>query len=87
MSAPEVSPQDLVAALQRESERYLELVMRAVNKAPDGQWLSASEEQVRDLSAEFRRHVFEKAIQMRLDAAEAAFSPSTQPDDGQASGE
>lgn len=82
MSAPEVSPQDLVAALQQETERYLELVMQAVNKAPDGQWLSASEEQVRDVSAEFRRHVFEKALQMRLDAAEADFPPPRNPTTG-----
>ena len=68
-------------------QQYLQSVMESVNNAPDGEWLAASEEQVRDLSADFRRRVFERAVQTRVDAAEAAFSPSAQPGDGQASGE
>jgi hypothetical protein len=39
------------------------------------------------LSADFRRRVFQRAVQMRVDAAEAAFPPSDQRGDGQASGE
>ena len=87
MTAPQVAPEKLVAAMQQEIQQYLQSVMQAVNVAPDGQWLAGSEEQVRDLSAEFRRQAFEKAVQMRLDAAEAAFPPSAQPGDGPASGE
>jgi hypothetical protein len=81
MSAPQVAPEKLVAAMQQEMQQYLQSVMQAVNQAADGQWLAGSEEKVRDLSAEFRRQAFEKAVQMRLDAAEAAFSPSAQPGD------
>jgi hypothetical protein len=87
MSSPKVAPEDFVNAMQREIQEYLESVMKAVNEAPDGQWLADSEEPVRDLSADFRRQAYEKAVQMRVDAAEAAFSPSTQHGDGQTSGE
>ena len=65
-----------------EMEAYLEGVMEAVNDAPDGAWIAGSEEQVRDLSAEFRRQTYERAVQMKVDAAEAAFPPSAQPTTG-----
>jgi len=86
MSTPQVVPEKLAEALKEETEKYLRLVMQAVNAAPDGRWISGSEEPVRDLAAEYRRQVFEKAVQMRVDAAEAAFSPSAQRR-GEASGE
>jgi hypothetical protein len=87
MSAPKVAPEDFFNAMQREMQAYLQSVMKAVNEAPDGQWLTDSEEPVREVSADFRRQAYEKAVQMRVDAAEAAFPPSTQHGDGQASGE
>jgi hypothetical protein len=74
----------LVEALQSEFDAYAREVMEALNQAPDGAWIEGSEEQVRDLSADFRRRVFERAVQMRINAAEAAFSPSAEPDDRQA---
>ena len=85
--ASQVAPEELAAAMQQEMQQYLQSVMQAVNSAPDGAWIAGSEEAVRDLSAEFRRQVFERAVQMRVDAAEAAFPPSAQPADGQASGQ
>jgi hypothetical protein len=84
---PKVSRAEYAARMKAEMDTYLASVMEAVNEAPDGAWIAASEERVRDLSAEFRRRAFEQAVQMRVDAAEAAFPPSAQPDDGQASGE
>ena len=87
MSAPQVSPEELVEAMQQETEKYLQSVMQAVNAAADGAWIADSEEQVRDLSAEFRRQVFEKAMQLRINAAEAAFPPSAQSADGEATGQ
>jgi hypothetical protein len=84
---PKVSREEYAEQMKAEMEAYLASVVDAVNEAPEGAWIAGSEEQVRDLSAEFRRRVFEKAVQMRVDAAEAAFPPSAQPDDGQASGE
>jgi hypothetical protein len=82
-----VEPTKLVVAMEQEMQKYLQSVMAAVNNAPDGAWVAGSEEQVRDLSGEFRRRVFEQAVQMRIDAAEAAFPPSAQCEDGQASGQ
>jgi hypothetical protein len=87
MTARQVSPDKFVESMQQEMQQYPQSVMKAVNNAPDGDWIGGSEEQVRDLSADFRRQVFEKAVQLKIDAAEAAFSPSAQPGDGQASGE
>jgi hypothetical protein len=87
MTAHQVAPDKFVESMQQEMQQYLQSAMKAVNNAPDGDWIGGSEEQVRDLSADFRRQVFEKAVQLKVDAAEAAFSPSAQSDDRQASGE
>ena len=87
MTAPQVASDQFVESMQQEMQQYLQSVMKAVNNAPDGDWIGGSEEQVRDLSADFRRRVFEQAVQLKIDAAEAAFPPSAQPDDRPASGE
>ena len=81
-----VSREAFVAAMRQETEQMLARVMDAVNGAPDGAWINASEGEVRDLLGEYRRRVFEKALQMRLDAAEGAFSPGG-PGDGRAAAE
>jgi hypothetical protein len=86
-TSPRVSPQQFAESMKQEFEEFAAKVMEAVNDASDGQWITGSEEQVRDLSAEMRRRIFERALQKRLDAAEAAFPPSTRSDDGQAAGE
>jgi len=75
-SPTQVSPQEFVESLKDQTEAYLKAVMDSVNLAADGQWVAGSEEQVRDLSDDFRRQVFQAAVQQRIDAAEAAFSPS-----------
>jgi len=87
MSAPEVAPEAFVDAMREKAEEYLRQVMASVNAAPDGDWIAGSEEQVRNLSAEFRREVFQQALQMRADAAEAAFPPSAGPGQWQTSGQ
>lgn len=86
-TTPQVPPEQFAEAMKQEMEQYLKDVMDAVNRAPDGEWIAGSEERVRDLSAEMRRRVFEKAMQKRLDAAEAAFPPSGQSQDGKAIGQ
>jgi hypothetical protein len=83
----QVASEKFVETMKDEIEQYAKDVMEAVNKAPDGAWIAGSEERVRDLSAEMRRKVFERALQQRVDAAEAAFPPSAPSDDGQAAGE
>jgi hypothetical protein len=61
--------------MRRETEEMLRQVMEAVNKAPDGAWINGSENQVRDLLGDYRRRTFERALQMKTDAVEGAFSP------------
>ena len=85
--SPRVPPEQFAESMHEEVEQYLKQIMEAVNQAPDGAWIAGSEEQVRDLSAEMRRKVFERALQERVDAAEAAFPPSAPSNDGQATGE
>ena len=55
-------------------------VAEAVNKAPNGAWINGSEMEVRDLLGDFRRKAYEAALQMRTDAAQAAFSPGGRKD-------
>jgi hypothetical protein len=83
----QVAPEKFVETMKDEIEQYAKDVMEAVNNAPDGAWIAGSEECVRDLSAEMRRKVFERALQERVDAAEAAFPPSAASDDRQATDE
>ena len=87
METPRVRPQEFADSMKQDMEQYLKEVMAAVNSAADGEWIAGSEEQVRDLSAEMRRRVFEAAVQKRVDAAEAAFPPSAPSNDRQAAGE
>lgn len=86
-TSPKVSPQQFAESMKGEFEEFAKQVMEAVNDASDGQWIAGSEEQVRDLCAEMRKKVFERAVQKRVDAAEAAFPPSARPDDAQAVGQ
>ena len=76
-----------VAAMRAKLEEVLGRVADAVNEAPPGRVIAGSEEQVRDLFATFRRQAYELAVQMRVDAAEAAFPPSSGPPDRQAAAE
>jgi hypothetical protein len=70
--------------MRAELEVLMEEMADAVDNAPAGRIIRDSEEKVRDLFAEFRRKAFEEAMQSKVDAAEAAFPPSKQSDDGQA---
>lgn len=73
---PKVSREKYIEAMRSQLESILGGVADAVNEAPDGRIINASEEKVRDLFAEFRRVAYEAALQARIDAAEAAFPPS-----------
>jgi hypothetical protein len=83
-SSPRVSPQEFAASMRAEFDQFAKEVMETVNEASDGQWIADSEEKVRDLCAQMRQRVFERAVQKRVQAAEAAFSPSASSDDGKA---
>ena len=50
--------------------------IEAVERAPDGRWIAASEWQVREVFQRLMGQTFQKLLQKRLEAAdEAAFSP------------
>jgi len=72
---PKMDVAAFVAAMQEEFEKAMRSVGEAVNGAAEGHVIDGSEERVRDVLGEFRVRAFERALQMRVDAAEAAFSP------------
>jgi hypothetical protein len=73
---PKISAEALKVFLHGEVDEIAEKVIGAVNVAKPGRLITDSEEQVRDIMGELRRAVFETAVQQKVDAAEAAFSPS-----------
>ena len=81
---PKLSREAYIQAMRQRVENLLGQVADAVNAAAPGQIITASEEKVRDLFADLRRQAFEQAVQMRMDAAEAAFPPSAGCGDAQA---
>jgi hypothetical protein len=80
---PKMSREEYLAQMRAKMEAMLGQVADAINNAPDGYIISGSEEKVRDLFAEMRQQAFEMGLQMRVDTAEAAFSPSEAPTDQQ----
>ena len=84
---PELSSQALMEQLRGRFEQLCQEVAAAVNQAQPGQVINQSEEKVRDLLADFRQATFEAAIQLRLQAAQAAFPPSAAPPDAKAPGQ
>src|SRR6266566_156343 len=86
-SEPTLSADALLQQLRGRFEQLCHDVAAAVNQAPAGQVINASEEKVRDLLADFRQATYQAAVQLRTDAAQAAFPPSAAPADGKASPE
>ena len=80
---PRLSRDEFIAQMRAKMETMLGQVADAINEAPPGQVISGSEEQVRDLFADLRHQAFETGLQMRVDAAEAAFPPSQGSNHGQ----
>jgi hypothetical protein len=68
--------EQFIEGMLPEIRRIMGLVADAVNAAPDGRLINGSEEQVRDLMGELRKMTFERAVQLRVDSTESAFSPS-----------
>jgi hypothetical protein len=57
-------------------QQSLDQAIEAVERAPDGQWIAASEWQIRNIFQRLQQQSYEKLLQRRLEAAdEAAFSP------------
>jgi hypothetical protein len=83
-STPKMSREEFIAQMRKKVEEALGKVADAINEAPPGRIISGSEEQVRDLFADLRQQAFETGLQMRVNAAEAAFPPSEGPEHGEA---
>jgi hypothetical protein len=79
---PTMSRDEFIRRMRVKFEETLGRVADAINEAPPGQIIAGSEEQVRDLFADLRQQSFEAGLQMRVDAAEAAFPPPRDPKTG-----
>ncbi len=77
---PDVSQEKYLAEMRAELEEVLRKVVDAVNAAEAGRIIADSEEPVRELFGEFQRKAYQRALQMKGDAAEASFPPSAGPD-------
>ena len=75
-SNPKLSRDEFIKQMREKMEAMLGQVADAINEAAPGQIISGSEERVRDLFADLRQQAFETGLQMRVNAAEAAFPPS-----------
>ena len=73
---PQADKECFINQMLAETRQALSRVIDAVNAAPDGQWISASEKPVRDVMDELRRKAYETAVQRRVDSKESTFSPS-----------
>jgi hypothetical protein len=76
-TSPKITAEALGKLLLEKSPELAEKIVAAINAAPDGNWIGASEEQVREAGHAFVKAAFEAALQQKVDAAEAAFPPST----------
>ena len=76
-STPKLSRDEFITQMREKMEAMLGQVADAINEAPPGQIISGSEEKVRDVFADLRQQAYEMGLQMRLNAAEAAFPPSS----------
>jgi len=80
MALPKLDREAYENQMRSEIERVLQEVADAVDNAPQGRVIRDSEEKARDALDRFRRVAYERAIQMKVNAAEAAFPPSEQRD-------
>ena len=65
--------------LTERLQQSLDSAIKAVDEAPDGQWIAGSEWEVRDIFQKLTADCFGQMIQHRMDhlpsASQAAFSP------------
>jgi hypothetical protein len=71
-----ITAEQLKEALAGDFGKLIEQVVQAVNNAQTGRIIADSEESVRDASAEFRQRLYQKALRLRQQLSEPAFSPS-----------
>jgi hypothetical protein len=71
-----ISTQQLKEALEGDFETLLQEVVHAVNQAQPGRIIADSEKPVHQANAVFRGRLYEKALQLRQQQSQPAFSPS-----------
>jgi hypothetical protein len=81
---PRLDRAKLYQELLAEFEQTVRDVADAVDNAPAGRLIRDSEEPARDALDRLRQRIYERALQAKVDAAEAAFPPSGQCGHGQA---
>jgi hypothetical protein len=72
-----ITKEQLKEALAGDIEKLLEAAVEAVNQAKPGHIIDDSEEPVRDAAGQFRRLLFEKALELRSQGE--AFPPCGRP--------
>ena len=77
-----ITKKQLRQALTVDFDSLIDDVVEAMNTAKPGSIIDDSEEPVRDAAGQFRRMVFEKALELR--GQSEAFSPSGQPGESDA---
>ena len=81
---PKLDRLKLREELLAEFDRVVAEVSDAIDDAPCGYIIRDSEEKARDTLDRFRQVVYERALQGKVDAAEADFPPSAERSDWQA---
>jgi hypothetical protein len=70
----------LEAQLRQRCEAAMQASIKAVESAPDGQWIAGSEWEIRDIFQKLTQDCYRDIVQSRIDvqpsASQAAFSPS-----------
>ena len=79
---PQISAIQLKEFLHSQVEELAEKLVESMNQAQPGRLIADTEEIARKLIHEFGQAAYQAALQQKVDAAEAAFSPSAGSDDG-----
>lgn len=82
--SPKLDRESLRAQLLAEFEATVESVADSIDGARDGYWIEDGEEASRKALDRLKQKVYEASLQAKVDAAEAAFSPSAERGDRQA---
>ena len=78
VNLPTINDRKLKELLEKDFENCIAEVVEAIDTAKAGSIIDDSEEHVRTATGKLRQKIFEKALQMKMDAVQAAFPPSDQ---------
>jgi hypothetical protein len=70
-----ITASQLKKTLEQEFDGLIHEVVEVVNQAQPGRIIADSEERVRQAGALFRQRLYERALPLRQQHSEAAFSP------------